>query len=211
MSSVYPSLALLPGDINLHSGAAVAGVLTWVVFNRLGSVRGDYAAAFYSFVVTAAYASLGYFGVPPSQSIHLILAVATTYAISALFTTVAYRLGPWHPLAKYPGPRWWWITSLKLAQVSYMGKRHFILDDLHKKYGPYMRIGPDTVSINTLSAVKMYQSGGTKGHLTKPESYNTPGHMDRMALFFKNPRDLHKERKAIWSAAFTGTAYVTSI
>lgn len=87
-----------------------------------------------------------------------------------------------------------------------MGRRHFIVDDLHKKYGPYVRIGPDTISINTLSAVKMYYSGGIKGHLDKSDSYVTPGHNSALALFFKNPRDQHKERKAIWSAAFTGTA-----
>lgn len=192
----------MPDQLSLYSGFAASGVFTWLVLNRLGSVRGDYAAVSYSLALTGLYAYFDY--IDASSPLRLALSLLAAHVGSAFAAVVAYRLGPWHPLAKYPGPWWWWISSLKLAQVSYMGRRHFIVDDLHKKYGPYVRIGPDTMSINTFSAIKMYNS--TQKLLEKSESYNTPGHMDRMALFFKQPRDLQKQRKAIWLTAFTPTA-----
>lgn len=178
--------------------------MTWILLNKRGPVRGDHAAIAICLVGTTGYASLAYLGVPsPMIRVFSLLA---TYSVSAIVAVTTYRLGPWHPLAKYPGPWWWCISSLKLAYVSYLGRRHFVIDNLHKKYGPFVRIGPNTISINTLSAVKMYYSGGIKGHLEKADSYNTPGHKRALSLFFKHPRELHKERKAIWSAAFTGSA-----
>lgn len=172
--------------------------------NKRGPIRGDHAAFAYCIAVIANCAYLFCIGAPSPLS--RVFSFFTTYSVSAIIAVITYRLGPWHPLAKYPGPWWWWFSSLKLAHVSYMGRRHFVIDDLHKKYGPFVRIGPNVVSINTLSAVKMYYSGGVKGHLEKADSYNTPGHKPALSLFFKNPRELHKERKAIWSAAFTGSA-----
>lgn len=63
------------------------------------------------------------------------------YLSAAYICTVLYRLSPFHPLAKYPGPRLWWISSIKLVLVSWTGRRHYILDELHAKYGPYVRTG----------------------------------------------------------------------
>lgn len=148
-------------------------------------------------------------------------------ASSACVCTVLYRLSPLHPLASYPGPRIWWISNLKLVHVSLTGRRHLVIDELHAKHGPYVRIGshfspirhsfldltvtigPNSVSINSPSATVIY---GANLHMEKSDSYSTPGHIKSVSLFFKQAsRETHSDRKKIWSRAFTGNAYVIII
>jgi hypothetical protein len=58
-----------------------------------------------------------------------------------LMFAVIYRLSPYHPLAKYPGPipnrvsKWW------MAYIISTGKQHTYLKKLHEGYGDIVRIG----------------------------------------------------------------------
>ncbi|KAF9476613.1 cytochrome P450 [Pholiota conissans] len=66
---------------------------------------------------------------------------------SALVVFVAaYRLSPYHPLAKYPGPKIMKITKLWGTWIAYKGKTHEYLKKLHDQYGPTIRIGPNELS-----------------------------------------------------------------
>ncbi len=64
-----------------------------------------------------------------------------TYLLSLCGTTALYRLSPWHPLASYPGPWPARVTSLWLTCRSLRGQRYLLLDNLHRRYGPFVRIG----------------------------------------------------------------------
>nr|VWP01008.1 Cytochrome P450 monooxygenase AKT7 (EC (AK-toxin biosynthesis protein 7) [Ganoderma boninense] len=91
-------------------------------------------------------------------------------------------------------------TSLWLSYMSSTGKRYLILDDLHSRYGPFVRIGPDTLSINSPGAVPVYNNA------EKSEMYRCPGHhVGVTSLFFKfKPDDIerHRARRHIWSRMF---------
>ena len=67
---------------------------------------------------------------------------SAAYTLTLIFIMLAHRLSPWHPLASYPGPFMAKTTSLWLTYISYTGKRYLILDALHARYGPFLRIGP---------------------------------------------------------------------
>ena len=60
---------------------------------------------------------------------------------------VIYRISPFHPLARYPGPflakvsRWWWTL------VALRGYQHIVLQQLHDKYGDSVRIGGQTCPV----------------------------------------------------------------
>jgi hypothetical protein len=64
-----------------------------------------------------------------------------SYWSCLVFFTIAYRLSPFHPLAKYPGPvlakssKWWG------AYFSATGDQHRCLKRLHDRYGDVVRIG----------------------------------------------------------------------
>ena len=75
-------------------------------------------------------------------SLYVALPLAfTTYIGALIFFTLAYRLSPLHPLAKYPGPaiaktsKWW------AAYISAKGDSHRYYKQLHDRYGDVVRIG----------------------------------------------------------------------
>ncbi|KAJ6534585.1 cytochrome P450 [Mycena vulgaris] len=132
---------------------------------------------------------------------YLSATVFGIHVFSALGSALCYRLSPWHPLARFLGPFLWRISSLRLVQISLRGKRYIVLDDLHHKYGPFVRIGPSQLSVNLHSASNVIYGAAT--HMEKGDAYVTPGHPDAIALFFKQKtRTIHLERKRIWSPAF---------
>lgn len=71
------------------------------------------------------------------QAIHLYV----LYFVALAFCTVLYRLSPFHPLARFPGPISWRVSALTLATVSAGGRRHLRLHELHQRYGKFVRIG----------------------------------------------------------------------
>lgn len=52
--------------------------------------------------------------------------------------TIIYRLY-FHPLAKYPGPFFHKISILPSLYYAWLGTRHLVYDELHKKYGKLAR------------------------------------------------------------------------
>jgi hypothetical protein len=62
------------------------------------------------------------------------------WILLALFV-VAYRLSPFHPLAKYPGPLLSKISKLESMRIARKGglNRHY--HKLHQQYGDLVRVG----------------------------------------------------------------------
>ncbi|CDO77817.1 hypothetical protein BN946_scf184722.g9 [Trametes cinnabarina] len=128
-------------------------------------------------------------------------ALFSTYVSTALGVTALYRLSSWHPLAAYPGPRLAKLSSLWLTYVSHTGKRYEILDALHAQYGPFLRVGPNHITVNSASATSLYL------HTEKSEAYRHPAHNGHVALFFKQDApEHHRARKRVWSGFFTPTS-----
>ncbi|RDX42351.1 cytochrome P450 [Lentinus brumalis] len=121
-----------------------------------------------------------------------------TYLLSLCGTTALYRLSPWHPLASYPGPWQARVTSLWLTCRSLRGQRYLLLDNLHRRYGPFVRIGPNILSINSASAIPLYVG------MEKSETYRRHMRSPGFELFFKPAvTGQHRERKRIWAGLFT--------
>ena len=69
---------------------------------------------------------------------------SATYAVffMTLFTSiVGYRLSPFHPLARYPGPIVCKVSQLWTVVINSSGKAHHYRKLLHDQYGPIVRIG----------------------------------------------------------------------
>jgi hypothetical protein len=84
---------------------------------------------------------ISYTGRSPYTAVPLAF---TAYGGALIFFTVAYRLSPFHPLAKYPGPviaktsKWW-----AAYYVSSRGDLHRYYKRLHDRYGDVVRTGQD--------------------------------------------------------------------
>lgn len=95
------------------------------------------------------------------------------------------------------------ITSLALARVVWSGKRYLVVKDIHAKYGRFVRTGPNTLSINSATAVSALY--GSSNAFNKSDAY-TPGNMHGVSLFFIRDRETHTIRRKRWAPAFTPSA-----
>jgi cytochrome P450 len=125
------------------------------------------------------------------------------YLTSIAGVAVSYRLSPFHPLAAFPGPLINRITALKLAHIVYSGKRFLIIKDLHRKYGKFVRTGPNTLSINSHEALAPIYT--TSKSMDKSDAYR-PGRAPDGGLFFIRKRTEHNTRRRIWAAAFSNAS-----
>ncbi|KAI0667902.1 cytochrome P450 [Trametes maxima] len=180
--------------------AACAAVASWAVFFHRQKVRGDYALVFYAVAGTLLYWYLRATDVSAASS--PLATTASIYAVyfsSLIAVTLTYRLSPWHPLTSYPGPLLCKLTGLWLAYVSFTGKRHHYLDRWHARYGPFVRVGPNIVTVNSPTVATIYNNS------IKSELYRIADRtINHVSLFFKPyTKKGHRERRRIWGGMFT--------
>ncbi|KAK0189110.1 cytochrome P450 [Armillaria mellea] len=83
------------------------------------------------------------------------VASIVAYCLFLSLSIVAYRHSSIHPLAIFPGPKaaattkWWMVHRILLK-----GGRHSKIQELHAKYGPWVRVGPNELSINLPAAIR---------------------------------------------------------
>lgn len=63
------------------------------------------------------------------------------FQLLLISSILAYRLSPWHPLARYPGPLLCKATKIYWAVVNRNGNQHKLVAALHERYGDIVRIG----------------------------------------------------------------------
>lgn len=79
-----------------------------------------------------------------------------------------------HPLAKYPGPFFASLTDLWQVNQFLSLQQPYNLTELHMKYGPIVRYGPDKLSITHESAIPViYQKSARL--MPKTEFYDAYG------------------------------------
>jgi hypothetical protein len=78
-----------------------------------------------------------------------------------LFYLAVYR-ALFAPVSKIPGPRYALFTDWWLMYKEFTSQRREYIHELHKKYGPVVRVGPNEVCFISVAAVKeIYMSGGS--------------------------------------------------
>ncbi|KAJ7164017.1 cytochrome P450 [Mycena crocata] len=128
-----------------------------------------------------------------------------TYHFALVTSVVLYRVSPFHPLASYPGPFSCKISKLWFAGITMGGKQHNYYQELHRRYGDVIRIGPNDLSFSDKSAISPML--GTKG---MPKGHWWDGRMPenktvRSLLSLRDPEE-HSRRRRIWNRAFSASA-----
>ncbi|KAI0265867.1 high nitrogen upregulated cytochrome P450 monooxygenase 2 [Gloeopeniophorella convolvens] len=133
-----------------------------------------------------------------------LIAVLVTFAAynSLLVTfTLARRLSPLHPLAKYPGPviaktsKWW------AAYVNARGYHHRYIKSLHDQYGDVVRVGPNELSVRDPSFINQVLGQGGL-----PKGPRWDGRPKPEALVELRDPILHLQQRKPWNRAFSSTA-----
>ncbi|KAL6704672.1 hypothetical protein ACN47E_007954 [Coniothyrium glycines] len=100
------------------------------------------------------------------MSVYLIIA-----SILYIIVVCVYRVYL-HPLSKYPGPVSYKLSGWPLLWQAYVGDRHIWHLKDHDKYGNIVRIGPNTLSFNTATALSTIY-GPRSANVKKGEWYKT--------------------------------------
>ncbi|KAJ6037101.1 cytochrome P450 [Penicillium herquei] len=131
----------------------------------------------------------------------------------ALFAAFCFNLGLtlsiliyrafFHRLGRFPGP---WAAKLsRLSTVKRAIKRtqyHLDLQEMHEKYGDFVRTGPREISINRASAVLTIY--GSPSPCTKSPWYSHVSDDKTMtSLNSTRDPDVHRRRRKAWDRGFS--------
>ncbi|OSC97576.1 high nitrogen upregulated cytochrome P450 monooxygenase 2 [Trametes coccinea BRFM310] len=151
-------------------------------------------------------------GVPPVIGVVLlqhdmlllraVLLSFSTFFLTLLISTALYRLSPYHPLARYPGPIGCKLSKFWMASLAaFTGRQHLYLKRLHERYGDVVRIGPNELSFRDPSVLDaMLGVGGVpKGPLNAGRLLS----MDDLPLVAIMDPAFHAKRRKPWTRAFS--------
>ncbi|RDX44047.1 cytochrome P450 [Lentinus brumalis] len=118
------------------------------------------------------------------------------YPTSTATSVVAYRISPFHPLAGYPGPVLARVSKFWAVWNTWRGRQHHVITELHRRYGTFVRIGPNDLSVVDVKAVT--QVLGANG-LAKGEWYSARKDPKAPNNLFILTGEEHANRRRLWN------------
>ena len=108
---------------------------------------------------------------------------------------------PKSKLSGIPGPSTYAVTQWRLAYEEWKGTRTRTIHQIHNKYGPVVKIGPNEVSFNSLSALKtIYGAGSGFQRTSFYRMFDVYGYEN---LFTFGSPKAHGERKKLLNHAYS--------
>ncbi|CAA7267082.1 unnamed protein product [Cyclocybe aegerita] len=141
-----------------------------------------------------------------SSIFYAAFTVFGVYWTSVSSSILLYRVSPWHPLAKYPGPLLCKLSKFYLAfKVARGGKQHIYYKSLHEKYGDIVRVGPNELIICDVNAVNpiLGPTGLPKGPFWEGR---VPEQEAVKPLIAIRDKQEHNRRRRPWTRAFSTPA-----
>jgi hypothetical protein len=131
--------------------------------------------------------------------------ISTSLLVLVLIPYVVYScfLLPFifSPIRSVPGPKSFAVSKWRLAYEDLKGSRTRKIYQLHLKYGPVVRIGPNEVSFNSISALRtIYGPGSGFERTAFYQMFDVYGHKN---LFTFHSVQDHAERKKILAHSYS--------
>ncbi|KAI0640071.1 high nitrogen upregulated cytochrome P450 monooxygenase 2 [Trametes polyzona] len=182
----------------LHALCVVAGsaLLAHWVFRRFEPQR----VAAHAALILGVPTLLGILLLPHLPVPGAFLVSSATYWSTLACSVGVYRLSPWHPLARYPGPVALRLSKLSLAWISRGGRRHIYTQQLHRRYGDIVRVGPNELSISNAAAIHPLM--GTSGLHKGPQWGARAATQAVPPLIAVGDPKEHLRRRKPWNRAF---------
>ncbi|KAK0609956.1 cytochrome P450 [Bombardia bombarda] len=108
-----------------------------------------------------------------------------------------------HPLAKFPGPFYTRVSYLAVCKWTLQGRWSHTIKELHQRYGPVVRVGPNTLSFSTVHAARAIY--GNKPLFLKNDMYDAFGSGLKggpSGLFPEKDPEVHAELKRVFAPCF---------
>jgi hypothetical protein len=122
---------------------------------------------------------------------------------SALFLRALYRRYA-SPLRKYPGPFLASFTRLWKVKSTASGRTHLDHIELHRKYGPVVRIAPNEVSVSSPEAARTLLSAGKR--FFKTPFYGVFPPPENPDIFTETREDVHAIKKRVANVPYSMAA-----
>ena len=157
--------------------------------------------AFLLAVTTIAIARIQYYDTPIRLATTSTLSLAG-FLLAGLFTSLlVYRLF-FNPLNKIPGPFGARISKFDTVFRNAKLDGHHQLLRLHQKYGRFVRIGPNDLSVTDPDGTQVISAPNSK--CGKAPWYD--GDAPRLSMHTTRDRGLHDRRRRVWAPAFSDKA-----
>ncbi|KAK0466868.1 cytochrome P450 monooxygenase [Desarmillaria tabescens] len=125
--------------------------------------------------------------------------ITTVVALVVLVHLVPYLIDS-HRLRSYPGPLLAKFSDAWLAYVAYQGHRSEVVYDLHRKYGPFVRIAPNHISVALSDAQPLVYGHGSEA--LKSSFYDVFARTSH-GIFDIRDRHAHTRKRKIISHTFS--------
>ena len=188
----------------LISVAAALGVLSHVAYFNRGEhhmLGNTYLGTFLLSCAASVAALVNFQSYNISTALTVTSSFAATYLLGLYTSLLIYRLFL-SPLNKFPGP--WQAKIAGIWLTSQLGNfdSYLFFERLHQKYGKYVRIGPNDLSISDADLHEIAFSPNTT--FRKAPWYDGSRPYDSMHT--TRDRPLHDRRRRIWAPAFSDKA-----
>jgi len=134
-------------------------------------------------------------------------ALAASVRLVAIFLTgvyascAVYRLFL-NPLNKVPGPYFARLSKFNHVFQNKSFNAHHKLLEMHEKYGKFVRIGPNDISVSDADGTEVIS--GVKSKCTKGPWYGQDSPL--LSLHTTRDRATHDRRRRVWAPAFSDKA-----
>lgn len=137
--------------------------------------------------------------------VSLLIVLAGTALFIRLFHQLILTPFLLSPLSRIPGPKLYAFTQWRLARDDW-GQRTRTIHALHKQYGPVVRIGPNEVHFNSITALRTIYGAGSGFERTKFYSMFDVYGRKNLFTFFSVTN--HARRKRLLAHAYSKSAIV---
>ncbi|KAH8645775.1 cytochrome P450 [Xylariales sp. PMI_506] len=207
MDFPLPTLGFVQNGKQLHIAAAIIGVSSHLLY----WIRGyhDVRATTILRAHLALYAALAAASVTATHSsitvgIVQATSLSLTYLVALFLSMTTYRLF-FHRLSRFPGPLAAKVTKFYgpwLSRNAQLYEEHF---DLVKKYGDFVRTGPNELLLFRIDAITKIHGPQTKCDKSKSmyEFFNFKGTENIDSI---KTREKHRPRRQLWDKALNNKA-----
>ncbi|KAK0496381.1 cytochrome P450 monooxygenase [Armillaria luteobubalina] len=130
----------------------------------------------------------------------LLIVAATVVVLVVLVHLVPYLVDS-HGLRSYPGPLVAKFSDAWLGYTTYKGHRSEVVHDLHMRYGPFVRLAPNHISVALPDAQNIIYGHGN-GAL-KSSFYEAFRFTSSYNMFTTQDRQIHTRKRKIVSHTFS--------
>ncbi|KAJ5737963.1 cytochrome P450 [Penicillium malachiteum] len=180
--------------------AVVAGIFSHLAFFRIGEhhmYSMQYFLAGIAVFCSLTFIQIQAFQVPTATSAASSCSILGSYLAGVYTSLIAYRL-LFHPLRHFAGPLGCKISSVWFSASLGKYDAFHQLAKLHDRYGLFLRIGSNDLSVAHPKAVQAIYGPGSKCH--KAPWYDSTQPI--VSLHSTRDKSLHERRRRVWSRAF---------